>query len=116
MTLQKTRAVTIVQRRRGRQPATPGTIRIGPSGFVRLSQDLCTASDYQVALDKEAQVLVIRPDGPYKMWYPNKPAYSGWLYLRVVLQQLGGNLKKLAGEYAVESLGVKEGFKVRLKK
>ena len=59
---------------------------------------------------------MIRPGGAYKMWYPHKTARSGCLYLRVVLEQLGSNLKKLAGEYAVESLGQREGFRVRLKK
>ena len=97
----------------GRPSAKSNTVRILPSGVLRLSPDLCIAETFQVAYDKEKQQLEIFPDGPFKLWYSSPHARSGLLTVPTVFEQLNVLPKDVAGEYMVQPLKSK-GFAVIL--
>jgi hypothetical protein len=96
----------------GRPSAAPNTVRILPTGVIRLSPDLCTAETFSVAVDKERNRLLIRPDGDFKLWYSSPDAKSGLLTITTAFSQLGLEAKQVAGEYTVRPVRV--GFAVDL--
>jgi hypothetical protein len=99
-------------RKVGRPVEGPGTVRILPTGVIRLSPDLCTAKTFSVAADAEKKQLTIRPDGLFEMWYSGPRAKSGLLAITTAFELLGMDPKRIAGEYAVRPL--KAGFVVDL--
>lgn len=103
-------------RRVGRPVAKPGTVRILPSGWIRLSPDLCTAKDYEVAVDKQCKQLIIRPGGRFKLKYTRPNAQSGLLNAVTVFELLGKSPEVLAGEYVVRFLYKSKAFVVELGK
>lgn len=102
-------------RRVGRPVAKSGTVRILPSGWIRLSPDLCTAKSYEIAVDKQRRLLIIKPGGTFKLRYTRPNAQSGLLNAVTVFELLGEPPDDLAGEYAVRFLRYKgNGFVVEL--
>jgi hypothetical protein len=88
----------------GRPTAGPKTVRILPTGLMRLSPDLCAAKTYSVAVDKEKQQLIVCPDGAFKLWYSSPDAKSGLLTITSVFEMLGIEAKEVAGEYLVRPM------------
>lgn len=85
----------------GRPTAGPNTVRILPSGIIRLSPDLCTAKTFSVAVDKEKMQLIIKPNGAFKLWYSGPGAKSGLLTITSVFDMLSVGAKEVSGEYTV---------------
>lgn len=105
---------TVAEHRKAGRPAEgPLTVRILPTGVIRLSPDLCTAKTFTVAVDAEKKLLIVKPRGPFDLWYSNPRAKSGHLTIRPVFELLGLDPRSVAGEYTVRRLKA-EGFMVEL--
>src|ERR1035437_4713181 len=85
-------------RRVGRPCAKAGTVRVIPTGLLRLSPDLCTAGTFQVSADAGKKQLIISPVGPFQLFIHCR---SGHLRIGPVLQAMGLLAKSVAGEYVV---------------
>jgi hypothetical protein len=96
----------------GRPPAGPNTVRILPTGVLRLSPDLCTADTFSVGVDREKMQLIVKQNGGFKLWYSTPHAKSGLLTITSVFDLLNVEAKEVSGEYAVRL--TKAGFIVDL--
>src|ERR1035437_2586713 len=88
-------------RRVGRPCAKAGTVRLLPTGLLRLSPDLCTVETFQVSADVDEKQLFISPVGPYKLRHHSR---SGLLTISALLQAMGIDARRAAGEYIVRRL------------
>src|ERR1035437_842858 len=98
-------------RRVGRPCAKAGTVRLLPSGLLRLSPDLCTVETFQVTVDIGKKQLIVTPVGPHQL---RRHGRSGLLTVSFALQLGGIDARRAAGEYVVRRLKAK-GFIVDLK-
>jgi len=97
----------------GRPAEGPGTVRILPTGVLRLSPDLCGSKTFAVAVNAEKRQLIIKPGGPFILWYSNHRAKSGLLTIFTAFELVGIDPKTVAGEYVVRPLKA-DGFVVEL--
>jgi hypothetical protein len=106
-------AITEAERRPvGRPLGRPGTVRVLPTGVLRLSPDLCTAKTFSVTADADAKRLFVEPKGPFKLWYSSPRAKSGLLTIPSAFELLGIEPSRVAREYLVKLTG--KGFVVEL--